>query len=307
LRIAILCNDRLGIPALQQLVQNRLAVVVGTSDRSPEMVAIMQQVSAQAHIPAQVFTKKDFEAQLNDWLLKHKPDVVLVKTFPFRIPASALTIPKHGFINFHYAPLPAWRGSNPLFWMIRKGVTTGGIAVHRMDEHFDTGPVLLQQPITFPPDSTFGMRSTQLAYGGAELTAQLLHGLQAGTLTPIPQDNVQAAWYGRPKPADFFIDWNKMNATSVCALVKACNPWLKGAPTRFRGWTICITDASVSTLGVPEGTLPGTLLRLDEQEGCVIACEGGTALKVEVIYIEEGFFAGNKLLAFGLKPNDQFI
>lgn len=266
----------------------------------------MQQVSAQAGIPAQIFTKKDFEAVLNNWLALHKPDVVLVKTFPFRIPASALKIPKHGFINFHYAPLPAWRGSNPLFWMIRKGERAGGIAVHRMDEQFDTGPVLLQMPVAFSPDSTFGMCSTQLAYGGAELTAKLLHGLQTETLSPIPQDNQHAAWYGRPKPADFFIDWKKMNAASVHALVKACNPWLKGAPTRFRGWTVGITDASISTLEVPEGTIPGTILHLDEQEGCVIACEGGTALKADVIYTEEGFFAGSKLIAFGLKAIDQF-
>ena len=149
LRIAILCNDRLGIPALQQLTQNRLVQAVATSDRSPEMMAVMQQVSAQAGIPSQIFTRKNFAVQLTEWLNQHKPDVVLVKTFPFRIPASALSIPKYGFINFHYAPLPAFRGSNPLFWMIKEGMTTGGIAVHQMDEGFDTGPVFLQQAVPF--------------------------------------------------------------------------------------------------------------------------------------------------------------
>src|SRR6218665_2945865 len=107
MRIAVLFNDRLGIPALQQLAQGRMIVAAGTSDRSPEMIAIMKQMSAQGGIPSTVFTKKGLEEALTAWLQQHQPDVVLVKTFPYKIPASVLNIPKHSFINFHYAPLPA--------------------------------------------------------------------------------------------------------------------------------------------------------------------------------------------------------
>src|ERR1700741_820186 len=104
MRIAVLCNDRLGIPALQQLVQNRLVAAVGTSDRSPEMLALMKQLAAQSGVPYRVFSKKDLEADLTSWMEQCKPDVVLVKTFPFKIPSSVLKLPKHGFINFHYSP-----------------------------------------------------------------------------------------------------------------------------------------------------------------------------------------------------------
>src|SRR5688500_68775 len=154
MRIAVLCNDRLGIPALQQLAQSGLLKAVATSDRSPEMIAIMNQVTKQARVPAEVFTRKNFEADLLTWLEVHRQDAVQVKTFPFRIPGSALSVPKYGFINFHYAPLPEYRGSNPLFWMIRNGVTAGGVTVHRMDEQFDTGPLLLHQPVVFSPEAT---------------------------------------------------------------------------------------------------------------------------------------------------------
>lgn len=306
LRIAILCNDRLGIPALQHLTQNRLVQAVATSDRAPEMVAIMQQVSAQAGIPSQVFTKKNFTAQLMAWLEQHKPDVVLVKTFPYRIPASALTIPKFGFINFHYAPLPAYRGSNPLFWMIKEGITTGGVTVHQMDEGFDSGPVFLQQPVTFAPDATFGICSTLLAFAGAQLTFQLLQGLQSGNLKAVPQEQKQERWYGRPEPKDFFIDWRMMTAANVNALVKACNPWLKGAPVKNKGWVFSVTDASVINEQAPANTMPGTVLRLSQEEGLVIVCKDQSLLKAEVIYTEEGFFSGHHLLRFGLKRGDRF-
>lgn len=306
MRIAVLCNDRLGIPALQQLVQNRLVQAAATSDRTPEMMAIMQQISAQAGIPSRVFTRKNFSAQLTEWLNEHKPDVVLVKTFPYRIPAAALSIPKYGFINFHYAPLPEFRGSNPLFWMIREGITTGGIAVHQMSEEYDRGPVLLQQAVPFAPDATFGICSTQLAYTGAQLTGQLLQGLLSGNLKPVPQEERQARWYGRPEPKDLFIDWRNMDAAAVNALVKACNPWMKGAPAKNKGWVVCITDASVLKGKASGNILPGTILHLSDEEGLVIVCKDQTLLKAEVIYAEEGFFAGRQLARFGLKAGDRF-
>lgn len=306
MRIAILCNDRLGIPALQHLVQNRLVQAAGTSDRTPEMIAVMKQVSAQAGVPSRIFTRKNFSAQLTEWLNEYKPDVVLVKTFPFRIPAEALSIPKFGFINFHYAPLPEFRGSNPLFWMIKEGVTTGGIAVHQMTEEFDSGPILLQQAVPFAPEATFGICCTQLAYAGVELTIKLVNGLQSGNLTPVAQEKKEERWYGRPEQKDFFIDWNKMNARQVNALVKACNPWLKGAPTKSKGWVVFITDAFALDASAPAHTLPGTILHLSPEQGLVIVCKEQTLLKAEVIYTEEGFFTGMQLLRFGLKPGDRF-
>lgn len=305
MRIAVLCNDRLGLPALQYLAQNRLVQAVATSDRSPEMIAIMKMITQQGGVPSQVFSKKNLEASLTEWLNKYQPDVVLVKTFPFRIPAEALRYPKYGFINFHYAPLPAYRGSNPLFWMIREGMTTGGIAVHRMDENFDTGPILLEQTVAFPPDASFGICSAHLGHAGAQLTAALLQGLQAGSLVEKVQDPAQAHWYGRPAPADFTINWTTMNAMQIKALINACNPWLKGAATRWRGIPLTITDASLPETEVPAGTLPGTVFTLSEKDGLLIACTGGKALRAEVIGLEEGFFGPAKMLQFGMKTGDR--
>lgn len=167
MRIAILCNDKLGFPALQQLFQHKLAVAVATSDRIPETRLMLEHFCTQSVVPLQVFTKKNFEEKLLLWLDQYKPDLVLVKTFPFRIPSSALGIPKYGFINFHYAPLPEFRGANPLFWMIRNKETSGGVSIHRMDENFDTGDLLLSEKVPLPREATYGMITAQLAFTAA--------------------------------------------------------------------------------------------------------------------------------------------
>ena len=304
MRIALLCNDRLGLPALQMLVQNRMVVAAATSDRSPEMIGIMKLVSQQGGVPTTVFSRKNFEADLLEWLRKVQPDVVLVKTFPFKIPASALQIPQYGFINFHYAPLPEYRGSNPLFWMIKKGITAGGVTIHRMNEQFDTGPILLQQPVQFPANSTFGICSTLLAQTGAQLVIPLINGLKGNTISEKLQDEKGAEWYGRPQANDLFINWQAMDSVEIRNLANACNPWLKGAPTRWRGIPINLVHLTDSEMVVADAVSPGSVLHISSAEGLHIACKDGKAVKAEVIYVEEGFFGGSHLQFFGLKQGE---
>ena len=305
MRIAVLCNDRLALPALGQLLQNKLVTAVGVTNRANEVQLAIRQMAAQAGVPLQQFPKQSFSADLAAWLLQHQPDVVLVKTFPWKIPGECLQVPPHGFINFHYAPLPEWRGSNPLFWMLRNRAETAGVTVHRMTAEVDAGDVLFRQTFSLSPEHTFGFLCTQLAYCGAELTGRLLQGLMTNTLDPQPQDEAKAKWYERPVASDLFIRWSSMPMVEVRALVKACNPWNKGAATRGNNWMFGITEVSLTPVPVPEGTLPGTILELDDVKGLVVACCDKKAIRVDVIYCEEGFYPGYRLAAFGFRKGQR--
>ncbi len=300
MRIAVLCNDRIALPALEQLLAARQIVATGMPDlQHPTRLLIKARCDA-AGVPLQFFHKKKFREELLAWLQSHAPDVVLVKTFPYLIPKEALAMPVHGFINFHYAPLPEWRGSNPLFWMIRKQATQGGITVHQMDEQFDTGPVLLRLPLPIAPDTSFGLYYTQLAYAGLHATQLLLPALQNGSLQASQQDHSQAGWYGRPTPADLFINWQSMSALEIRALVNACNPWNKGAATHWNGWTFGISHVTI-TGQRQEGAAPGTILSMDYSNGMTLACKEGQVIKAEVVYCEEGYYPGYRLSSFGLQ------
>jgi methionyl-tRNA formyltransferase len=305
MRIAILCNDRIALPATAALVASGMVVAVGMTAGTSETKLLVQRLCTSKNIPFKAFRKNEFGLELVNWLHSHQPDVVLVKTFPWKIPAAALSLPQHGFINFHYAPLPAWRGPNPLFWMVLNRESMAGVTVHRMDASYDTGPVLLQLPVPMA-DMTMGMLCTQLAYAGADATSFLLQGLAKGVLSDIPQDHTQAQWHRRPAAADLIIDWAQMPAATIQALVRACNPWNKGAGTSWKGWSFGITDAMVLP---PSGNAinhaPGTIVVLDAVNGLQIACCDKQLLRVDVAYCEEGFFAGYRLGMFGLKQNDQ--
>ena len=81
-----------------------------------------------------------------------RPDLVLCWGFPWRIPLSALQVPRLGSVNCHPALLPRHRGPIPLSWALRDGDGVFGITWHRMDAELDTGAVLAQTSVPILDD-----------------------------------------------------------------------------------------------------------------------------------------------------------
>ncbi|CAA9544254.1 MAG: Methionyl-tRNA formyltransferase [uncultured Thermomicrobiales bacterium] len=77
------------------------------------------------------------------------PDLIVSASFPYRIPPEIVAIPRHGAINVHPAPLPAYRGPN-MARAIYDGAATFGVTVHRTAEDYDTGGILAQEVRPMP-------------------------------------------------------------------------------------------------------------------------------------------------------------
>ena len=73
-----------------------------------------------------------------------QPDLVVCMGFPWKIPADALAVPTHGWLNSHPSQLPRHRGPIPVAWAIRHGDPEVGLTFHRMDAELDTGPIMAQ-------------------------------------------------------------------------------------------------------------------------------------------------------------------
>lgn len=82
-----------------------------------------------------------------------QPDLLISATFPHRLPARLTAIPRYGAINIHPAPLPAWRGPNPLR-PIYDGELIAGITLHRTAPEFDAGEIYSQQQRAITLDTT---------------------------------------------------------------------------------------------------------------------------------------------------------
>lgn len=134
-----------------------------------------------------------------------QPDVGCVACFPWRLPASLLALPPHGFLNLHPSLLPAYRGPHPLFWTFRDGAQETGVTLHYMNEELDRGDIALQAPL-FLPDGISGPEADRSAGEiGGELVVEATSRLAAGTLPRRPQA-AGGHYYPAPVVHDFHLD-----------------------------------------------------------------------------------------------------
>lgn len=141
------------------------------------------------------------------------PTVACVACFPWRIPTKLLRLPKWGFLNVHPSYLPAYRGPAPLFWQLRNGETHTGVTIHWMDQHFDTGDIAAQAPVSLP-DGISGPEIDMLcASVGGTLLADLLHTLEHEPATRQPQPTA-GSYHSWPQPQDFTLEtsWSARRA-----------------------------------------------------------------------------------------------
>jgi len=77
-------------------------------------------------------------------LVGYELDLLVCCYFRWKLPLGAINSASMGAINIHASILPKYRGPLPVHWAIRSGDRSTGVTVHRMDEEFDTGPILSQ-------------------------------------------------------------------------------------------------------------------------------------------------------------------
>lgn len=307
MKIALLTNSKLSVPAINVLAERRLLAAVGipAGRGSAEELDHITYTAAQYQVPVQSFTAQDMTLPFSDWLNLHKPDVVFVFTFPFKIPSGALNMPPHGFLNFHFGLLPSYRGADAIFWQIKNREKFGGISVHKMTERFDRGPLYLVHKVAILPNETYGSHVLKLSVEAIQVAEKILQGLQSGTPETTVQDETQAAYYHRPQLADVMIDWQKP-AADIIALVNACNPWNKGAVACLNQYPIKIIAVSLAAEPAPANVPAGTIIKADQKSGCWVSCNSQELVILDILYCNDSFITGFQFTELGISPGMSF-
>jgi len=308
LKIAMLCNSKMAFPTLHSLHAAGVLCSLATADTDREVVNMARETARQFNVPYCCFTKEGLERQMLTWLDETKPEAVFVVTFPWKISETVLNTPEFGFINFHYGLLPEMRGADPIFESIRNRKPFAGVTVYSMDGGWDTGSIIYREQIPLMPDFTYGMLSSHLSQMGEQLCRRLVSALKNGAFPEsVAQDETKAQYWPRVGEDAITLNWNEMDAETIFAIVRSCNPITKGAPVALKGWKIGICDVSdVNLQGDASAIAPGTILAIDAQNGLIVCCKGGKAVRIEVIYTAEGIFPGHKLSFFGFAPGMVF-
>ena len=136
-------------------------------------------------------------------------DVAVVVAYGLILPKPILDAPSHGCLNLHASLLPRWRGAAPINRAIMAGDKETGVAIMRITEGLDAGPVCLEARAAIGPDQTAGELHDKLAARGARLMAQALSALEKGQLDCRPQAENGVTYAKKLEPSETRIDWSQ--------------------------------------------------------------------------------------------------
>ena len=165
-RIAILLSGRHGRGSNMQAIaaacasgqiSGQVAAVIGTTEspalaRARELELTACDVSPRQPEPA-------YAEALQSALANARPDLVCLAGYMRKVPDTVVAEYAGRLMNIHAALLPAFGGQGMYGRHIHEavlayGAKVSGCTVHFVDEHYDTGPIILQSAVPVEDDDT---------------------------------------------------------------------------------------------------------------------------------------------------------
>jgi methionyl-tRNA formyltransferase len=278
-------TPRFAVPTIERLVDAgfHIQLVVTQPDRPKgrglEVVASpIKQCALKLQLPIiQPETIKN-NADFRDQLTSINPDVIIVVGYGRIIPQWMLDLPPLGNINLHASLLPKYRGAAPIQWAIAQGETITGVTTMKIDAGLDTGDILLQEKISIAPDDTAETVAPKLAAVGANLIVATLHGMQAGNISPRPQDHTQSTLAPILRKEDGLIDFSRP-APEILNRMRGFQPW-PGAYSKYRGKNLQVWKAASF-----DRTLSPSELRV-EGDHLLVGCGHSSTIELVELQLE---------------------
>jgi methionyl-tRNA formyltransferase len=266
------------VPSLRALhgAGHRLALVVTQPDRPGHRLRLTPPAvkAAALELGLEVFQPERVRAPESvARIAAAAPELIVVVAYGQIIPRSVLEIPPRGILNVHASLLPRHRGAAPIAHAILSGDPVTGVAIMRMDEQLDHGPVLSVRETAIGPHEDGGALAERLAPMGAELLVETIARLDE--IVPVEQDHAAATLAPKLAREDGELEWD-LDARELDLRVRGLRPW-PGVTLPFAGGRVKVLR------GRPldgRGS-PGEVLRTG-RDGVEVAAGRGSYLLEEV-------------------------
>ena len=136
-------------------------------------------------------------------------EAAVVVAYGLILPRAVLNGTRRGVFNIHASLLPRWRGAAPINRAIMAGDAEAGVAIMRVTESLDEGPVCLMERVAIAPETTAGELHDALSELGAELMVEALTALGQGSLHCVAQDSNAATYAEKLRNEETRIDWTR--------------------------------------------------------------------------------------------------
>ncbi|KAF7494678.1 Methionyl-tRNA formyltransferase [Sarcoptes scabiei] len=154
-------------------------------------------------------------------------DLGIISSFGRMIPSKIIDSCQFGMLNVHGSLLPRWRGASPIQRAVLAGDSVTGITIIRIhSKKFDTGEILLQQPIEILHRISSLQLKKIMAPIGAKLVWQCLENLDfyLSNLKKQSEDGITNA--PKIEKSDGEIDWKQMDSYEIDRRFRAFNGFI---------------------------------------------------------------------------------
>lgn len=211
-------------------------------------------------------------------------DLFIVIAFRM-LPQVVWAMPPLGTFNLHASLLPKYRGAAPINRAVMNGDTETGVTTFMLKHEIDTGDILRQEKIEIAPDENVGSVHDRLMMLGADLVIDTLQHITAGTLSPIPQDQLIGGEEPTPAPKifanDMAVDWSK-SAVEIHNQIRGLSPYPAArAEMLVGGETVGIFKVLESRLtDNPTNNPVGSVRTSKDGKQMYVACGDGRELEI---------------------------
>lgn len=310
MKIVFMGTPHIAVPVLTGLIESPhqvLAVVTQPDQKSGRGMSLrfspIKELAVQAEIPC-LQPEKISDPDVLDQLEALQADIFVVAAYAQKLPDRLLEMAPYGCINMHPSLLPKYRGSGPLRGPILNGDAYTGVTIMQVVSAWDAGDILMQEKFPLTGEETSADLEEKCSRLGAQLMLKTIDGLEAGTITPVPQDPDQATYLKQITKEAGLIHFED-SAVSIERQVRACIPWpsaytfLKGKT--FKIWKAAAVDRLPADPADSTDSSFGTVVYADKKQILIRTGEGYLSpLEVQIegkkrMTMEE-FLRGRKIL-----------
>ena len=305
MRLIFLGSGEFGLPTLRWLhTRHEVAAVVTQPDRPagrhrrPTPTAIAQW-ALQASLRVIPTEDVNCESVVSD-LAKLRADASVVVAFGQKLSPRLIDVLGRLTVNLHASLLPKYRGAAPINWAMIQGERETGVSVIALAQRMDAGDIYASVATPIDPMETAGELHDRLAEMGPDAIRKTLEDLEAGSLSPVKQDESLASRAPKLSKADGWVDLTA-DAETIRCRVHGLTPW----PGVWVRWRSAVTGHTqpLKLLRVAvesdatEGASPGRVLK-----GGRVATGRGVIRLVQVqppgrrVMSLEAFAAGHALV-----------
>lgn len=152
------------------------------------------------------------------------PEVIIVMAYGQILRENILALPSLAIINLHASLLPKYRGAACIQAAIDAGDAEAGVCSMHVVRELDAGDVILSKSIRLAPDETGGSLHDRLAVLAADVMAETLDKLAAGSAPRTPQDESLSSYVPKLERGDGLLDWSQP-AERIERRIRAYDPW----------------------------------------------------------------------------------